>query len=59
MKCDVTSWEDQVAVFKAAISNSPEKSCDIVVANAGITGPDPVFAFDGMFTFTFPFVRNI
>lgn len=51
MRCDVTSWEDQVAMFKAAVANSPEKSCDIVVANAGIGGEDSIFKFDGMSTF--------
>ncbi len=47
VKCNVTLWEDQVAVFKAAVANSPHKSCDIVVANAGVSGPDDVFQFDG------------
>ena len=46
VKCNVSIWEDQVALFKAAISNSPHKSCDIVVANAGISGPDPVYQLD-------------
>lgn len=46
VRCDVTSWSDQVSMFKAAISESPAKSCDIVVANAGIARNDPVFAFD-------------
>lgn len=49
MKCDVTSWKDQLAVFKAAIANSPHKSIDIVVANAGIAGNDPVFEQGKMF----------
>lgn len=43
LKCDVTSWQDQLAVFKAAIANSPEKSLDVVIANAGIGGNDSVF----------------
>lgn len=34
-------------MFKAAIENSPHNSCDIVLANAGITEYDPVFKFDG------------
>ncbi|TVY51496.1 5'-hydroxyaverantin dehydrogenase [Lachnellula cervina] len=46
VKCNVTLWEDQVKVFKAAVANSPHKSCDIVIANAGISGPDDVFQFD-------------
>ncbi|PGH26743.1 hypothetical protein AJ80_01507 [Polytolypa hystricis UAMH7299] len=36
LSCDVCSWQDQVALFEAAASNSPHKSCDIVIANAGI-----------------------
>ncbi|KAI1613928.1 glucose 1-dehydrogenase [Exophiala viscosa] len=43
-KCDVTSWADQLAVFKSAISSSPSGKIDIVVANAGIGGEDPVFS---------------
>ncbi|KAL4966597.1 putative short chain dehydrogenase/reductase [Aspergillus stella-maris] len=35
--CNITSWEDQVSTFEAAISNSPHNSCDIVIANAGIS----------------------
>jgi NAD(P)-dependent dehydrogenase (short-subunit alcohol dehydrogenase family) len=49
VKCDVTSWKDQLAVFKAAIANSPHKSIDIVIANAGIAGNDPVFEQGKMF----------
>ncbi|OQE27852.1 hypothetical protein PENSTE_c004G02386 [Penicillium steckii] len=37
VKCNITSWDDQVAMFEAAIKNSPHKSCDIVIANAGIS----------------------
>ncbi|KAJ5388673.1 hypothetical protein N7509_011214 [Penicillium cosmopolitanum] len=36
-KCNITSWDDQVNMFEAAIKNSPHKSCDIVIANAGIS----------------------
>ncbi|KAF4332260.1 short-chain alcohol dehydrogenase [Fusarium beomiforme] len=43
VKCDVTSWEDQLAMFKSAIANSPNNAIDIVVANAGINGPDEAF----------------
>jgi len=48
VKCDVTSWDDQLAVFKTAVAKSPANSVDIVLANAGISGPDPVYSFDGM-----------
>ncbi|SCV39561.1 related to short-chain alcohol dehydrogenase [Fusarium fujikuroi] len=44
--CDVTSWEDQLAMFRSAIANSPRKCVDIVVANAGISGPDPAFTVE-------------
>lgn len=47
VECDVTIWEDQVNVFELAMANSPHKSCDIVIANAGISGPDPLFVLDG------------
>ncbi|KAJ3530540.1 hypothetical protein NM208_g9282 [Fusarium decemcellulare] len=43
VKCDVRVWEDQVSVFEAAVKNSPSKSCDIVVANAGVIGADDLF----------------
>lgn len=43
VKCDVTSWEDQLAAFKAAITKSPTASVDIVVANAGVSGSDEFF----------------
>ncbi|OAL34483.1 hypothetical protein AYO20_06326 [Fonsecaea nubica] len=44
--CDVTSWEDQLALFKLALSSSPRKSIDVVVANAGISGPDDAFTIE-------------
>jgi hypothetical protein len=34
-------------LFKQAVANSPAKSVDIVVANAGITGPDEIFTLEG------------
>ncbi|KAH7395530.1 short chain dehydrogenase/ reductase [Cadophora sp. MPI-SDFR-AT-0126] len=46
--CDILEWEDQVIMFEAAVTNSPHKSCDIVIANAGIgrgTG-DSLFKLD-------------
>ncbi|PGH21653.1 hypothetical protein AJ80_03086 [Polytolypa hystricis UAMH7299] len=50
VKCDVRSWDDQVQLFEAAVSNSPSKSCDIVIANAGITGPDGLSAEEDIHT---------
>ncbi|KAK3371938.1 hypothetical protein B0H63DRAFT_283400 [Podospora didyma] len=35
--CDVTCWEDQVALFKLGASATPTKSIQAVVAGAGIT----------------------
>ena len=43
VQCDVREWKEQIAVFKAAVKNSPHKSIDIVVANAGIAGNDWIF----------------
>ncbi|PGH10933.1 hypothetical protein AJ79_05179 [Helicocarpus griseus UAMH5409] len=37
VKCNITNWDEQVHMFEAAIANSPSKSCDIVIANAGIS----------------------
>ncbi|PMD37857.1 short chain dehydrogenase/ reductase [Hyaloscypha variabilis F] len=48
IKCDILSWDDQVSMFEAAQNNSPHKSVDIVIANAGIgrgTG-DSLFKLD-------------
>ncbi|KAJ5135231.1 uncharacterized protein N7515_004509 [Penicillium bovifimosum] len=45
-KCNVTSWEEQLELFESAIRKSPTHRIDIVVANAGISGPDPVFLDD-------------
>ncbi|KAF5014289.1 hypothetical protein F66182_14783, partial [Fusarium sp. NRRL 66182] len=48
---DVTVWEDQVRLFTTALTQSPSKSLDVVVSNAGISGKDPVWwdesQFDG------------
>ncbi|KAK1775338.1 hypothetical protein QBC45DRAFT_10250 [Copromyces sp. CBS 386.78] len=35
--CDVTSWEDQVSLFKMAARASPTRGIDAVVAGAGIS----------------------
>jgi hypothetical protein len=34
-------------MFKQAVANSPDKSCDIVIANAGVSGADELFALEG------------
>ncbi|KAL2054159.1 hypothetical protein ABVK25_005698 [Lepraria finkii] len=39
--CDVTDWQSQVQFFKDAVKVSPHGGIDTVVANAGITDPDP------------------
>lgn len=46
VKCDVTSWESQTCAFKKAIAVSPTSRIDIVLANAGISTPDPIFFND-------------
>ncbi|KAN0089650.1 short chain dehydrogenase reductase [Hyaloscypha variabilis] len=43
VKCDVRNWDDQVRMFEAAVSSSPHKSCDVVIANAGIVGADDLY----------------
>ncbi|KAJ5521058.1 hypothetical protein N7463_001511 [Penicillium fimorum] len=40
VQCNVTVWEEQLAVFEAATARSPTHKIDIVIANAGIAGPD-------------------
>ncbi|KIX96493.1 uncharacterized protein Z520_07759 [Fonsecaea multimorphosa CBS 102226] len=44
--CDVTSWDDQARMFQATLKELPTGRVDIVVANAGISGQDPVFVED-------------
>jgi NAD(P)-dependent dehydrogenase (short-subunit alcohol dehydrogenase family) len=46
-RCDVTQWEDQAALFKLAVEKSKSGNIDLVVANAGISGQDPVFLNPG------------
>jgi NAD(P)-dependent dehydrogenase (short-subunit alcohol dehydrogenase family) len=48
VKCNVTVWADQLALFKTALSSSPSGRVDIVIANAGISGGDAVFFNNGM-----------
>jgi NAD(P)-dependent dehydrogenase (short-subunit alcohol dehydrogenase family) len=43
----VTNWDQLVQAFEAAIKNSPNKSLDVVIANAGIVGQDDMFTLDG------------
>ncbi|KAL1882404.1 hypothetical protein Plec18167_002820 [Paecilomyces lecythidis] len=43
VKVDVAQWEQQVEMFKAAKANSPHKSVDVVIANAGIGGQDSIW----------------
>ncbi|KAI9927108.1 hypothetical protein MW887_003491 [Aspergillus wentii] len=48
VKCDVRNWDEQVNLFKSGIEKSPQKSCDIAIANAGIaaTFKDSLVALD-------------
>lgn len=48
VKCNVTVWSDQLAVFKKSLSLSPSGRIDIVIANAGIAGGDSVYFTDGI-----------
>jgi NAD(P)-dependent dehydrogenase (short-subunit alcohol dehydrogenase family) len=49
VKCDTKSWEDQVRLFDIAISMSPHKSVDMVIANAGVGrgSGDPLMPLEG------------
>lgn len=40
IKCDVTSWTERASAFETAVKRSPSGRIDIVIANAGIAGPD-------------------
>ncbi|KAL7782202.1 hypothetical protein V8C37DRAFT_397993 [Trichoderma ceciliae] len=44
--CDVTNWESQVGLFKAAVKVSPLGTIDIVVPNAGIILPGEASKFE-------------
>jgi NAD(P)-dependent dehydrogenase (short-subunit alcohol dehydrogenase family) len=46
VKCDTTSWEDQLHLFKKASAISSTGRISYVVANAGIIRPDEVFVQD-------------
>jgi NAD(P)-dependent dehydrogenase (short-subunit alcohol dehydrogenase family) len=48
VKCDTRDWDEQVDLFKKAKTSSPAKSVDIVIANAGVSGPDEIFASSGL-----------
>jgi len=48
VKCDTRDWDQQVNLFKKAKASSPAKSCDVVIANAGVSGPDEIFASSGL-----------
>jgi len=37
-------------MFEETIKQTPTKRVDIVIANAGISGQDPVFVEDGMYS---------
>jgi hypothetical protein len=41
-------------MFEAAVSNSPHKSCDVGIANAGIVGVDDLYQLQGEFCETEP-----
>ncbi|KAM5350787.1 hypothetical protein ACJ41O_007292 [Fusarium nematophilum] len=48
VKCDVRDWDQQVALFRAALESSPHKSIDVVIANAGIVGADDLNTQQGV-----------
>lgn len=42
VRCDVTNWKEQVQMFKEAARLSAHGGIDVVVANAGIAGTEPI-----------------
>ncbi|KAJ9621392.1 hypothetical protein H2204_011953 [Knufia peltigerae] len=52
VKCDISSWDDQVRLFEAAVTKSPSKTVDIVISNAGVGrgAGDPMMALEGTTT---------
>jgi NAD(P)-dependent dehydrogenase (short-subunit alcohol dehydrogenase family) len=44
VKCDVTKWDDQTRLFREAVAFSSTGKVSYVVANAGISRQDQVFA---------------
>jgi NAD(P)-dependent dehydrogenase (short-subunit alcohol dehydrogenase family) len=46
--CDVCDWQQQVDMFKKAIELSEHGGIDVVVANAGIAGPEPLQTFEDL-----------
>lgn len=47
VKCDTTSWEDQLEMFRTAAGFSDDGRISYVVANAGIARADDVFSVSG------------
>lgn len=49
VRCDIRVWDDQVRMFESAIAESPSKSCDVVIANAGLgrSVGDSLWKLDG------------
>jgi NAD(P)-dependent dehydrogenase (short-subunit alcohol dehydrogenase family) len=46
IECDTRLWSSQLALFKSTVSFAPSKGVDIVIANAGVTGPDPLYTLE-------------
>ena len=53
------SWSEQLAGFQKAAQNSPSKSVDIVVANAGIAIHDDLFELDDAETPKEPVLKTL
>ena len=49
VKCNITKWEDQIALFDAAVADG--RGVDVVIANAGISrsSGDSLWTLDGEF----------
>ena len=57
VKCDTTSWEDQLEMFRTAASFAADGRISYVVANAGIARADDVFSYSGKHQIPQPHMR--
>ena len=47
IKCDTTSWDVQVNLFREAAKFSADSKISYVIANAGVAHSDVVFSYAG------------
>jgi hypothetical protein len=57
---DVRSWDDQVLLFETAMENSPSRSIDIAIADAGVAADDDKLCrLDGKCIFSKAFLPHL